>query len=1227
MKKLFLLFLLLCNQLQAINIKLLKGTHAIASPDYSPVMGISFLEWDMAEKWYRLSPKHQAKEIQSVADKDPKNAELQKFAQSMAKQENNATQNLVMSMYHIVRNSFITTHAVDNPVRQLKSRHIGQIMRIIQEKMDELKHIGSTPQKQQEEKEQIKNKLAVLTKENNDLSGKIQKINAALKKEKNEENEKLKKGYDERILEIKKEKKSLEDLQKITELKDPQEYIYAKLRSELMDTLNSLGFTSVHAESNQDSKNVIPGTLESEESNEASLQEVVAPTAASGTPNKQNKVITKASENKKPKEKILKWNRFVDALIGSLKECTGDNPVYPENTTQGLLLSYLLAKSDTKQDLEEYFKALLGKKNLVLPSEEYSSQDIEQILEKQTDLKDFDQFAEFVSAYTYKTKYDALLPKIVNAVETEYKGIHFADCMDTTIRMLANIVTYQQGHGKVGVVPEGIKLNPAIQKFYNDPLCQKSEEVGNSNVHKKWANAIENVPHCIYAKIGTGPDDVIDVAVIKTGNIAGVIPVDHELVAVSPEKVTIDGKEYEPYILSIGNKTYQVAQKKIGNETYLLIPKKSNLMCLEAMPNYLNLVTNLNYIFDLHLYTNFHEIFEPEFISKKFKIICEKLGWQADIDFKDLDKTEAMNIPIENDKGKFSININYNGHGEINVVSDEKIKTNITEEDFAQPSISAAMLGTGSIGYSKLKSFHFQSFHKLLDDPNKISFIFNMLSYMDETEKIYVKNDIINFVLADDVVSLNRAILFLKNIITSYNYQLSQLGIDAEFIKQLLTIFKIKAYPDIYTDAAEFLLEYKVLTASEFIECVKKRINDLIGLPGYENYVGWYIKDLQKIFDKDLVTKNEVPSLLALVKQIMVNANSSSFQAVEELISSLINKKLLTQNDIAELLVIIKQGITDSNDKFFNNALNSIILLAKEKLLTQNDIVDLLVIIKEKINDSNENVRIHSIKAIANLINYYLLSESEIPDALAIIKQTINDSNKEVRTESISTIKSLIYNKLLPESEIPDLIVIIKEKVDDQNIKNIYEGLNLMSTLVEYRLIANNQYYDLLADKKQEIINPNEKVSYERLLLIISLNSEKLLLKEDMSDVLSIIKKGINDFEVPGWVVKILIGSLAEKKLLTQNDIAEIEKIANNSDMQEFLRKKMFEIKANSISEKKGENTYEDEHEPEYESEARSEKLRLMNQENQKEKELNLEKEKNVVQENRFHYEHETIKK
>ena len=78
------LFLSIFQQpLSAVNIKLLKDTHTIL-PDtnYAPFRGLIFLEEDIAQQWYRLSPEFQ---IETVTKKAAEIRKLPDFANDIAK--------------------------------------------------------------------------------------------------------------------------------------------------------------------------------------------------------------------------------------------------------------------------------------------------------------------------------------------------------------------------------------------------------------------------------------------------------------------------------------------------------------------------------------------------------------------------------------------------------------------------------------------------------------------------------------------------------------------------------------------------------------------------------------------------------------------------------------------------------------------------------------------------------------------------------------------------------------------------------------------------------------------------------------------------------------------------------------------------------------------------------------------------------------------------------------
>ena len=66
--------------------------------------------------------------------------------------KDDAVENLLHSMFHIATGNFNTTHALDNPVMQLKAEHIGKILRVVHDWTSAL----SDPKKLEELKETVK---------------------------------------------------------------------------------------------------------------------------------------------------------------------------------------------------------------------------------------------------------------------------------------------------------------------------------------------------------------------------------------------------------------------------------------------------------------------------------------------------------------------------------------------------------------------------------------------------------------------------------------------------------------------------------------------------------------------------------------------------------------------------------------------------------------------------------------------------------------------------------------------------------------------------------------------------------------------------------------------------------------------------------------------------------------------------------------------------------------
>ncbi len=624
MKKNYLLVIivLLCNHLQSINLLLLKGTHGIVAPDYSPVMGMVFWDCEIAEQWYRISPKYQTEEHKTLLT----NELFQKVLDELHTMKNDSTQDLISVMYHIAGGSFAVTNADQNPVKDLKPRHIGQILRLISIWNDRIENADTFKKYQ----EALSTELKLLQQKNSRLNGEIRAL----------------KNSSDRADELKEKQEELEN---------------GKARSEYLNKI--ITAKDAYTVLETDLKNLLIGFK-----------------------------IQYGATGKA-------WSRFATSLIGSLKECN-DN-LYVKSSTQGIILGYLLATSNTREDLQEYFRGFLNDDSFSLKEEQYSKEEIETALSKVIDVQNFTELADCVSLYFYKYRYASALPKIEVYRQVNYRGISFPDCMDTTIRMLTNIVTYSLGSNTVlGVLPEGLKFNKAIEKFYQaNELNRSIAEIGNQSVHQDWIQVISNISNCIYKSIVHNEKRITCVDI----RVNGFIPVDIEFTANQSGKIQIQDVEYESYDLKIGSQVYVVAKKQLEGEIYLLIPKRLNLVCCEIRPNLRNVITALNYIFDLNLYSSINDIFEQDFISKNFEKICKKFQWKTNIELSSLDKNKNLIIPIIVKDSNFWINIYTDAHGYIFKEYEIKQKVRLTNYQTVDSFIKSMILSSSLMTLDELE--------------------------------------------------------------------------------------------------------------------------------------------------------------------------------------------------------------------------------------------------------------------------------------------------------------------------------------------------------------------------------------------------------------------------------------------------------------------------------------------------------------------------------------------
>ncbi|HSW75852.1 MAG TPA: hypothetical protein VLG50_02315 [Candidatus Saccharimonadales bacterium] len=1083
MKKLLLTLLTMfaCFSVQAINIKLLKGTHTIVPADYSPAMGLSFLEWGVAEQWYKLSGRIQAAQLKEVLEKNSEalsqNLEIAELIANMPK--NNATENLIMSMFHIAGGTFILTNADGNPVKYLEPHHIGKILKVVQKWKAALLDSDI---------------LKTLQQDNSAKKVDYQVIIQALQKETSKLNAE--------ILKAKKASKNedAEALQATLKIKNAELVKTQNLLKKLVDS---------------SSKDFVAQTLQQE------LYDLC-----------MSFQLKNGSSQQLFQEK--NWKDFVTSLAGSLQESVGDSRLYADNTPEGILLGFMLTKSNTRQDLQDYFKGFLDDETFTLPSdEEYTDKDIADIVASKTNASDFEQFADLLSAYTYKELYQSQLPKMTSNKTVDYKGITFADCVDTVIRMLANIVTYKESQAKVGVVPEGLKLNPVVKNFYqseNSPNS-KSAEVAHSGVHQAWAQVIENVPGCIYKNIGNGkvnnmgPESPNNISITALQGIDGVMPIDQSFTYTQSGKIEINGVEYEPYSLNLDNKTYVLAKKNVGDKTYLLVPKDSELVCCELRSNILNIVTGLNHVFDLGLYSNFEQIFEPDFASKNFKIICEKFHWDPQIDISTLDKSGDLVIPIKTSQGEFSINI-AKSHGFISVKETEKLPVQIEIPQTTHEPIVAAVVALG-IKHIKdlpanLQKTYLYKDVAVLNLNERYSVIRKISSKTDLTdiEKNYLKSLMLSFIFEPDAQ-------YLKKIIQYNTYELKKIGL-LDFGIELAHMHDLTYKSTIFLEVLPELIKVKEMTLEQGLSLIEKGLNNqneawiserifrviikdgLIGandvdilLPFLENLMSssdfnvLYSAQqmMTHVLDKGLITSEQ---LLPFIEKNMSSSDFTEIQKGSNLMKDLINKGLIT---LDQILPFIEKNMDNSEFNVRYGIMDVLTSLTDKKMITQSEIERLKNLatddyFKQQLEELQSRAVSDFEKKLKGLNSLIASKKMTIEQGLSLIENGLSNSNKSIRTQIIDATMNLVNKNLIESDQVPQLLSLIEKMMIHPDLQ--YGGMSLLNSLINKDLVVSNQIPEILPLLEQGLKIANGLVVASTIYTVSSLVDKKMLTQSEV---------------------------------------------------------------------------------------------------------------------------------
>ncbi|MBP9765016.1 hypothetical protein KBD08_01645 [Candidatus Babeliales bacterium] len=347
------------------------------------------------------------------------------------------------------------------------------------------------------------------------------------------------------------------------------------------------------------------------------------------------------------------FGHFVNALVGAVVDCQKETSAYPARTPQHLLISYMLAKSKTRDDLQEYMKGLLGDDQFVLSDEKYTEEEIDHILDKKK-LRDLRYFSnsqdlyDYTIASIYEQNYQALFPKIaVFNNDINYKGSVFTNCGETMVENLINIATYNHKKHQMGDEPTGVTLSVALRDFYTRNAAHVDNlQVGSLQVQKEWLQFFENQDGVIYKKIIPSTGSSLSQEIFD--DYDGFIKVSDQLVDKLPE-----------IIIRFNEVSYKLYEKTIGTKKYLLVPKSSGLDCFEMRARPSNIVMMISKLLNLGFTMSVDDVFKIDVVSQNFKNMCDVLGWKIDSEIIEQIKQQqdSINMKVTKDGESFVISL------------------------------------------------------------------------------------------------------------------------------------------------------------------------------------------------------------------------------------------------------------------------------------------------------------------------------------------------------------------------------------------------------------------------------------------------------------------------------------------------------------------------------------------------------------------------------------------
>lgn len=320
---------------------------------------------------------------------------------------------------------------------------------------------------------------------------------------------------------------------------------------------------------------------------------------------KEKAQLTKFIESADKTEPGGDYNRIAECAQAII-DSTVSSPHYPSSIAYWLLLAFAYRKAQSKTELAHYVNTLAQElqhapcrsvgpewsASMYQPTD--MSRIREQLAATTNDLSlilGTTTYEDFVYTAIIDRFYAGPLPKIA-----EYKTIcwhtkHYADCAETTLRNLCNIILYnrQAGMFDIAQAPHG-HLSQQLLEFYNDPLHKLVTNIELPDVHHHWVQLLHHQPLITYRSMlissNTGTEVMLKAPLDTMGFIYGL-----------PE----DGVQHDQHHLD---------RIIIGNRAYIVVNPEKAFLC-EMHPTLRNFIIMFDRLFELH-------IFETKNLSREF---------------------------------------------------------------------------------------------------------------------------------------------------------------------------------------------------------------------------------------------------------------------------------------------------------------------------------------------------------------------------------------------------------------------------------------------------------------------------------------------------------------------------------------------------------------------------------------------------------------------------------